>query len=222
MRRLRARRRSRSRRLRQDFDLTLMPRDMRQDHDAGRAMDAATATAASASTHRGQRPTPARWATMPSAQHDRLRRGDCDDRWHARLGATASRRLRSRCDKPTARRPRRCSPPLDGTACAATSTAACRRRQADSSRATSLPTEHDRQRTAPAACAANRSPYERRTMPHNLFNTLQDLQARLRQDRPVLLAAGAREGRRRQGLAAAGVDPHRARDRCCATATARR
>ena len=49
------------------------------------------------------------------------------------------------------------------------------------------------------------------TMAHNLFNTPPGLQARRRQDRQVLLAAGAREGRHRQDLAPAGLDPHRAR-----------
>jgi hypothetical protein len=50
------------------------------------------------------------------------------------------------------------------------------------------------------------------------FGTLQDLFKSLKEfaseeDRQVLLAARAREGDRRQGLAPAGVDPHRARVR---------
>ena len=50
-------------------------------------------------------------------------------------------------------------------------------------------------------------------MTHNLFDTLQGTPARLGRDRQVLLAARAREGGRRQGVAPAGLDPHRAGDR---------
>ena len=48
-------------------------------------------------------------------------------------------------------------------------------------------------------------------MSHNLFNTLQEFKMKSGQERQVLLAARSRKGPRRQGVAAAGVDTHRAR-----------
>ncbi len=50
-------------------------------------------------------------------------------------------------------------------------------------------------------------------MPHNLHDTLREFKLASGRLRPVLFAARARAGRRRPGLAAAGVDPHRARER---------
>ena len=47
-------------------------------------------------------------------------------------------------------------------------------------------------------------------MAHDLYQSLQRASARDRQERQVLFAAGAGEGRHRQDLAAAGLDPHRA------------
>ena len=67
--------------------------------------------------------------------------------------------------------------------------------------------------SAPPAAASRRTTTSRTTHDHNLFDTLQELHAGLRRDRPVLFAARARSGRARQDLAAAGLDPHRAGER---------
>ena len=50
-------------------------------------------------------------------------------------------------------------------------------------------------------------------MTHNLHGTLQTLATESGVSGTLLLAARARGGRRRQGLAPAGLDPHRARER---------
>ena len=59
-------------------------------------------------------------------------------------------------------------------------------------------------------------------MPHNLFDTLQDVQACLRRHRPVLLAAGARSRRASARSRGCRCRSASCSNPCCATATARR
>ena len=66
-------------------------------------------------------------------------------------------------------------------------------------------------KTPADAVSATRTPRKGPAMSHNLFDTLQGVQPRVRRHRHVLFAARAGESGGRQGIAPAGVDPHRAR-----------